>query len=407
MARCILCQSSDVEVVLDLGKMALANKFLTKTELEAGEPAYPLRLAHCSSCGHVQLPDRVPPAAMFEDYLYMSSLSETLVNHLHGLAAAVVDWAKLEPNALVLDIGCNDCTLLEGFRKRRMSVLGMDPAVNLAPVAKQKGIEVVNDFFGLESARKLRDRFGPAKAITATNVFPHIPALDDFVAGLDVMLDADGVFVVEAHYLLDLLDQAAFDTIYHEHVSYWSLDAMQKLFNPRGFEVVDCERLPIHHGQLRAFIQRKGVRPASAAVTAQLAQEREYGVPERAPLEKLAAQAHEVRRQLRRTLDELKAKGMKVAGYGAPAKGSTLLTFAGVDAGDLLWIADRSPLKQGRYTPDSHIPVVSTERILQDQPDYLLVLAWNFVDEIVRQQADYRSRGGKFILPVPEVKILQ
>ena len=238
-------------------------------------------------------------------------------------------------------------------------------------------------------------------------MFPHIPALDDFVAGLDVMLDADGVFVVEAHYLLDLLDQAAFDTIYHEHVSYWSLDAMQKLFNPRGFEVVDCERLPIHHGQLRAFIQRKGVRPASAAVTAQLAQEREYGVPERAPLEKLAAQAHEVRRQLRRTLDELKAKGMKVAGYGAPAKGSTLLTFAGVDAGDLLWIADRSPLKQGRYTPDSHIPVVSTERILQDQPDYLLVLAWNFVDEIVRQQADYRSRGGKFILPVPEVKILQ
>jgi len=329
---------------------------------------------------------------MFEDYLYMSSLSETLVNHLHGLAAAVVDWAKLAPNALVLDIGCNDCTLLEGFRTQKMSVLGMDPAVNLAPVAKKKGIEVVNDFFGLASARKLRERFGPAKAITATNVFPHIPALDDFVAGLDVMLDTDGVFVVEAHYLLDLLDQAAFDTIYHEHVSYWSLDAMQKLFNPRGFEVVDCRRLPIHHGQLRAFIQRKGVRPASAAVTAQLAQEREYGVPERAPLDKLAAQAHQVRQQLRSTLDELKGKG---------------LTFAGVNSGDLEWIADRSPLKQGRYTPDTHIQVVSTDRILQDQPDYLLVLAWNFVDEIVRQQADYRSRGGKFILPVPEVKILQ
>jgi hypothetical protein len=337
----------------------------------------------------------------------MSSLSETLVNHLHGLAAAVVGWAKLQPGSLVVDIGCNDCTLLEGFRAQKMSVLGIDPAVNLASVAKKKGIEVVNDFFGLESARKLRERHGPAKVITATNVFPHIPELDDFVAGLDVLLDSDGVFVVEAHYLLDLLDQAAFDTIYHEHVSYWSLDAMQKLFGKHGFEVVDCERLAIHHGQLRVFIQRKGVRQASAAVTAQLEQERAYGVPGRAPLEKLAAQAHQVRQQLRATLDELRAQGKTVAGYGAPAKGSTLLTFAGVGSSDLLWIADRSPLKQGRYTPDSHIQVVSTDRILQDQPDYLLVLAWNFVDEIVRQQANYRSRGGKFILPVPEVKILQ
>jgi SAM-dependent methyltransferase len=343
---------------------------------------------------------------MFEDYLYMSSLSDTLVRHLHSLARDVTSWQGLGPKDLAVDVGCNDCTLLEGFRREGVRILGMDPAKNLINVARDKGVTVVNDFFGAVSARTLRAAYGPAGAITATNVFPHIPDLADFIAGVDALLDPKGVLVIEAHYLLDIIEQAAFDTIYHEHVSYWSLAALQRLFNRHGFEVVDCVRLPIHHGQLRVFVQRKGVRRASPTVANLLAAERAAGIPGRAVLNRFADQARAVRAGLQRSLTDIRAKGGKVAGYGAPAKGSTLLCYTELGPDDIMWIADKSPLKQGRFTPQTHIPVVAPERILAAMPDYLLLLAWNFAEEIMTQQSEYRKRGGKFILPVPEVRMV-
>ena len=406
MTTCLLCKERDVDVVLDLGITALANKFLTPDELSTPEPMFALRLAHCPACGHAQLADRVPPAAMFEDYLYMSSLSGTLVRHLHGLVQDVTAWRGLGASNTVLDIGCNDCTLLQGFQRAGVGALGIDPAKNLAHIAREKGIPVINDFFGEASARKILGQHGQISAITATNVFPHIPDLADFMKGVAIVLERDGVLVIEAHYLLDMIEQVAFDTIYHEHVSYWSLAAMQRLFRAHGFEVVDCARLPIHHGQLRVFVQRKGVRNPAPVVADLTARERDQGIPGRPPLERMAQQARGLREELRRTVAELRVKGMKVAAYGAPAKGSTLLCYAQLGPGDLLWIADRSPLKQGRVTPQTHIPVVPTDRILEDMPDYLLLLAWNFADEIMGQQAEYRRRGGKFILPVPEVRVV-
>jgi predicted TPR repeat methyltransferase len=406
LESCILCGGDEEEVVLDLGTTALANKFLTAAELSRPESAFPLRLAQCPACGHVQLADRVPPAMMFEDYLYMSSLSDTLVRHLHSLARDVTAWRGLEAADLAVDVGCNDCTLLEGFRRQGVRILGVDPAQNLAGIARDKGVTLVSDFFGAASARDILAAHGPAAAITATNVFPHIPDLADFLTGVETLLEPKGVLVIEAHYLLDMLEQAAFDTIYHEHVSYWSLAAMQRLFTRHGFEVVDCARLPIHHGQLRVFVQRRGVRPAAPAVERLLAAERAAGVPGRDALVRFADQARGVREGLRRSLAEIRAKGGRVAGYGAPAKGSTLLAYAELSSDDVMWIADRSPLKQGRFTPQTHIPVVPPERILEDMPDFLLLLAWNFADEVMAQQAEYRRRAGKFILPVPEVRVV-
>lgn len=402
---CILCRNP-VEVVLDLGTTALANKFLSAGDLSHVEVRFPLRLAYCPACGHVQLADRVSPALMFEDYLYISSLSDTLVGHLHGLARDVAGWQNLGAADLVVDVGCNDGTLLEGFRHRSARLLGIDPAKNLAAMARDKGVTVVNAFFGAASAGAVRAAHGPAAVITATNVFPHIHDLADFMAGIDALLGETGVLVIEAHYLRDMIEQAAFDTIYHEHVSYWSLTAMRRLFDRHGFDVVDGLRLPIHHGQLRVFVQRKGVRVPAPAVANLLAAERAAGIPGRAVLDGFADQARCVREGLRRRLTDIHAAGARIAGYGAPAKGSTLLCYAGLGTGDLLWIADRSPLKQGRFTPQTHIPVVAPDRILADMPDYLVLFAWNFADEIIGQQQEYRRRGGRFIVPVPEVRVV-
>jgi hypothetical protein len=242
--------------------------------------------------------------------------------------------------------------------------------------------------------------------MTATNAFPHIPALDDFMEGIATVLAPDGVFVIEAHYLLDMLEQGAFDTVYHEHVSYWALAPMMRLFDRFGLHVVRAERLPIHHGQLRVFVQRKDQGPVDGTVAAILDGERKAGLPGLEPLKAFATATYRIRDDLQKALAELRAAGKRVGGYGAPAKGNTLLTFLGLGPDQIDWIADRSPLKQGRVTPGTHIPVVPTERILADMPDSLLLLAWNFADEILAQQDEYRRRGGRFIVPVPEVRFL-
>jgi SAM-dependent methyltransferase len=404
--QCMLCAASQVEQFLDLGETALANKFLPQEELGRAEPKFPLRVGFCHSCGHVQLTSIVPPKAMFEHYLYISSASDTLKNHLWDLSDEIVKRAKLGSEDLVIDIGCNDATLLHGFRRYGVRTLGVDPAQNLADLTAENGIERYTALFNSESARHIVSKWGKASIVTATNTFPHIQNLEDFIQGIKTVLKAGGSFVIEMHYLLDLIEQVAFDTVYHEHVSYWALGPMKRLFERNGMQIVDVERLPLHHGQLRVFVQREGEGAVKPSVAAVLEAERAHGLDRFETYQSLAERARSIKRDLHKTLTELRSRGKRVVGYGAPAKGNTLLGFLNIGPDLLEYIADRSALKQGLYTPGMHIPVVAAERLLADQPDYVLLLAWNFVDEIMDQQAEYRRRGGRFILPVPEVRIV-
>ncbi len=403
---CIVCDQKTVEVFADLGHTALANKFLAEAELSTPEAKYPLRVGFCHTCGHVQLTERVPPPAMFEEYLYVSSASDTLRAHLYDLSDVVVARYDLRHGDLVIDVGCNDGTLLAGFKRHGMRTLGVDPARNLAAMNGANGVDRYVGFFNSTSAEDIVRQWGKATAITATNTFPHIPDLRDFVHAIDSALAPGGTFVLEAHYLLDMLEQVAFDTIYHEHVSYWALGPMVRLFEGSGFQIVHAERLPVHHGQLRVAVRRKGEGQVHPSVAETLAMEERVGLRLVGTYRQFAANADEIKRDLQRTLKQFRAQGRRIAGYGAPAKGNTLLSFLGIDSTLIEYIADRSPLKQGRYTPGMHIPVVSPDRLLKDQPDYVLLLAWNFAEEIMKQQAEYRRRGGRFIVPVPTVTVL-
>jgi predicted TPR repeat methyltransferase len=406
MTTCLVCQSDDVSAFLDLKETALANKFLHPEDAGTAEAAYPLRVGFCNDCNHVQLMERVPPQAMFDDYLYISSMSDTLVQHLQGLAETVSARFELGATDLVVDVGCNDGTLVKGFQARGATTVGIEPAANLAEMSREAGITVVNDYFGAATAETVRSTHGPARVIALTNVFPHLPFLDDFMTGVQTLLADDGVLVLEAHYLQDLLAHRAFDTVYHEHVSYWSLRPMIRLFERFGMEVIDVARLPIHHGQLRVFAQRKGIATPSPAVAALVADEEAAGLGSFATFDDFADSVLGLKRDLWTLLDNLAADGQKVAAYGAPAKGSTLLSFFEIGPETVPYIADKSPLKQGRVTPGTHIPVVAPSRIQEDKPDYMILLAWNFADEIMSQQAAYRAGGGRFIIPVPEVRVV-
>jgi SAM-dependent methyltransferase len=407
--RCLVCNGSELKLFLDLGATTLANKFVAEDELGQPEATYPLRVAFCPGCTHVQLLERVPPHAMFDDYLYISSASETLKNHLDSLSRALIGRLELTTGDLVVDIGCNDGTLLDAFRRNsdgRVRVLGVDPAKNLAAAVAHLGIERQEKLFTAETAAAIRKQWGGARLITATNTFPHIQDLADFVAGLKNLLAPGGFFVGEAHYLIDILDQVAFDTVYHEHVSYWALGPIQQLMRQNGMEVVDVQRLPIHHGQLRFFVQRIGEGVVSDAVGQLLKHEEERGLRNYETYEQFAQQVYRIRQELTTTLAGLRESGNRVVGYGAPAKGNTLLTYLNLGADKLDYICDKSPFKQGRYTPGMHIPVVPPSRLTSDRPEYVLLLAWNFQDEVLQQQTAYREMGGKFITPVPEVRII-
>jgi hypothetical protein len=276
----------------------------------------------------------------------------------------------------------------------------------LAEYAAGKRIERYIGLFKAASAQDIAERWGKAALVTATNTFPHIQGLDDFVTGIQTVLRPGGVFVIEMHYLLDLIEQVAFDTVYHEHVSYWALGPMKRLFERHGMAVVDAERVPLHHGQLRVHVQRRGEGSVHERVDEVIAAEKAAGLDRLETYVLFAERVQKIKKDLHGMLAEFARTGRRVAGYGAPAKGNTLLGYLEIGPDLLPYIVDRSPLKQGLYTPGTHIPVVAPERLLSDQPDYTLLLAWNFVDEILEQQAEYRRRGGRFMVPVPEVRVL-
>lgn len=405
---CIACGAPALDPILDLGKQPLANSFLTPEAAARGgpEPAFPLGTQWCRDCRLMQLTYIVPPELLFATYLYVPSTSSTWLDHCESLADYVRDRAALQPGDLVVEFGSNDGTLLRAFQRRGLRVLGVEPAANLAERATAAGIPTLARYFGEEAGAAVRAEFGPARAIVSTNVLAHVPDPVGVLRGVAHLLAPDGVYVNESPSLRQMVAQNEFDTIYHEHVSYFSLHALESLCTRADLAVVDASIQTVHGGTLRTLAVPGGadVRPSEALRTLAAA---ERGDPALAPggLRRFAARAAVVRERLRALVAERRAAGAGIAGYGATAKGNTLLSYCGLSAADLAFIADRNPLKQGLLTPGAHIPVVSPEHLAAHPPDVLLLLAWNLADEIRRQLAWFTERGGAFLIPVPEPRL--
>ncbi|MBM32203.1 MAG: SAM-dependent methyltransferase [Chloroflexi bacterium] len=397
--------SSKVEDILDLGTSPLANGLVNSKDLE-NVRSYPLKLGRCTISGHVQLTTFIEPKEMFTDYLYISSVSSTLKTHLEKISDFISNYFKIGNEDLCIDIGSNDGTLLSGFLKKGKRVLGVDPATNLAKLAKEKGVNTIPAYFGLETASQILNSHGKAKIISLTNTFPHLQQLDDFIKGIDVLLKEDGVVFIETHYLADIYDQVAFDTIYHEHVSYWHLSPIKKMFENFGFEISYAERIPLHHGQLRILISRKGVRTPDNSVNDLIKWEKDNKIGEKSTCQNFAKNSIDIKKNLNELLNKLKNEGKNIAGYGAPAKATTLLNFLGLNNQNVQYAIDRSPLKQGLFIPGTGIEIKSPEILENSQPDYLILFAWNFKEEILNQLFSYRNNGGKFIIPLPHLEII-
>jgi len=399
---CRSCGHGGGESVIDLGMQPLANNLLTAADLEKTEPRFPLEVFVCPACWMMQITETVPPVELFSDYVYFSSFSDAMLEHARLAVESHEQEFDLDGESHVVEIASNDGYLLRNFVAKGIPCLGIEPARNIAAVAEERGVPTLTEFFTLALAKEQQ----PADLILGNNVFAHVPEPNDFVAGLAAMLKPSGRIVLEFPYAVKLLADLEFDTIYHEHVFYFTLTALRPLFERHGLEIFRVREQPIHGGSLRLLAGHKGEHEIDSSVPTTLEQETALGVNSTEYYRTFASRVGELRGQLRDELLRLRDAGKRVAAYGASAKGSTLLNYYGLTADDLEFVADRSPHKQGRLTPGSHISIVPAEELLTRQPDYALLLAWNFADEILLQQQSYRDAGGCFILPLPEVKIV-
>jgi hypothetical protein len=407
ITACRACGGSELHPVLDLGATPLANALLTEADLDKPEARYPLVLVFCPACTLVQITETVPPEILFREYVYFSSFSDTMVRHAATIAGRLMTEKGLGPDSLVVEVASNDGYLLQHYHNQGVPVLGVEPATNIAKVAEAKGILTRCDFFGQDLAVLLTAEGYRADVIHANNVLAHVADLPGFVAGLTTLLHDDGLAVLEFPYVKDMLDHVEFDTIYHEHLCYFSLTALDRLFTEMGLRLVDVERLPIHGGSLRLFATPADGPVATApSVQALLDEERAWGVDTAGAYEDFGRRVTALGEALKETLGEWKAKGKRLAAYGASAKGSTLLNVFGIGREHLDYVVDRSTVKQGLYTPGTRLPIRSPDVLIEDRPDAVLMLTWNFADEILAQQAAYRRAGGTFIVPVPDVRVV-
>lgn len=401
---CISCGARALDPVMSLGTTPLANALVAGDALGAAEERFALDLAFCPQCALVQITESVPPEKLFSDYAYFSSFSDAFVAAAKALAGRLVAQRGLGKASLVIELASNDGYLLQHYAAAGIPVLGIEPAENIARVANARGIRTRSEFFGLACARRLVAEGLMADVVHANNVLAHVPDLNGFVAGIAAVLKDDGVAVIEAPYLRDMIEKCEFDTIYHEHLCYFSMSALVPLFARHGLALVDAERIAVHGGSLRLFASRSGQQ--GRAVSALLDEERAAGMLAIGYYAGFAGRVAAIRTDLLALLARLKREGRRIAAYGASAKGSTLLNHFGIGAETLDYVVDRSTEKQGRYTPGTHLRILAPSHLATDRPDYLLLLAWNFLDEVLAQQAAYRAAGGKFIVPVPEVRVV-
>ena len=401
---CRACKSSDVLMYLGLGSHPPANAFLSAEQLHHPEPSYELDTHACLHCGLIQIPDNVPPG-FFEHYLYVPSASDTMQRHFAHFAERIRERFLKDSGSLLVDIGCNDGLFLSAAHEMGIRTLGVDPAANIAELARQKGLTVVTRYFSPETAAQVVAQHGRAQAIVTTNTLNHVDDLHAFLSGIDILLSPNGVFVVEVPQAVHCVQLNEFDTIYHEHLSVFSIKSLVELYRFFGMTIFDIEDLAIHGGSMRVYARRGG-DANNQVLKDWLAREEAARLFDAATYEAAATAARGIRDGLLAMLDDLKRQGKRIAGYGAPAKGNTLLNYCGIGCDRLEYLVDRNPLKQGLYSPGMHIPIVGPEKLAQEPPDYLLLLAWNFADEIMQQQRAFRERGGKFIIPIPKPEIL-
>src|SRR3990172_5923468 len=405
--NCRFCSKKDIFKFLELGTMALANSFLTREELQSiKEPKYPLDVFFCEQCGLVQIGYVVSPDALFKAYIYFSATSDLVHKHADYLAKSFQKRFGLNEKSQVVEIASNDGTVLQYFKKIGVKTLGVEPAKNIAKVAEESGIETFNDFFNDTTSQKIKDKYGAADVILGRHVFAHVPEIHGFVKGLKNLLSDHGAIAIEAPYLIDFIEKNEFDTVYHEHYSYLSVRSMSYLFNRNNMEVFDAERVAIHGGSIIYFIGHKGKHQVNAGVTDLIKAELGKRLDKKETYAVFAERASKIKADLLALLKKLKASGKKIAAYGAPAKGNTLLNYCGITADLVEYTVDKSPYKQNLYTPGAHLPVYHPDKLVKDLPDYVLLLAWNFAYEILEQQKAYRGKGGKFILPIPEIRIV-
>ncbi len=409
LRKCRICQSSNIKEFLSFGLISLPNGFLKKEDLLHKEPVFPLTVGFCNDCYLVQLMEVVNPEAMFRNYVYIPSASQTRMNNFSNIASHAKEIVKLNSKTLVIDIGSNDGSLLSFFKGYGIRTLGIDPATNLAKIAELKGIETLNVFISKQVAHQVINRYGKAEVITATNVVAHVDNLHDLFSSISVLISASGIFICEFPYLVDLLDKKLFDTIYHEHLSYFSLSPLLSLIKQHGLKLINVMRTPNDGGALRLTItsQINAYPEASTAINHLLLLEKKLKLDRFETYLQFSSQVSKLKNDLQQTVGRLKRQKRSIAGYGASARGNILLSYCGFGRETLDFIVDSTPYKQGLFTPGHHIPIYPEEALLQNQPDYTLILAWNFVKEIVEKQSKYREQGGKFIVPIPKIEILK
>jgi SAM-dependent methyltransferase len=405
ISSCRSCGCDDLRVILDLGSQPIANALLSEEELDRPEARFPLAVAFCPRCALLQVTETVPADVLYRrDYPYFSSSSPALLKHSAEHVETLVRTHGLGPSSFVVEVASNDGYLLRNFVERGIPCLGIDPADGPVAQANATGVPTINDFFGSRSAEKLVSEGKLADVVIAKNVVAHVDGINDFVAGFSRLLKPKGVAVFEFAYALDMIDRCEFDTIYHEHLFYHTLHGLTPLFKRHGLYLSDVERLPIHGGSLRLTVSRTSAR--SERLARLFAYEAALGVDKVTFYNDFADRVRALRDALARLLLSEKAKGKRIACYGAAAKGATLVNYLDLGEGFFDFVADANPHKQGKYMPGQRIPIRHPDELAAVQPDYVLLLVWNFAGEVIRQQATYRQRGGSFIIPVPEAYIV-
>jgi SAM-dependent methyltransferase len=403
---CRSCGQHGLLPILSLGRMPLANDLLTAEQLDEPAETFPLDLVFCPRCALVQITETVPPERLFRQYLYFSSYSTTMIDHVRKLVAELIPARNLDEKSLVVELASNDGYLLQFYQQAGIPVLGIEPAVNVARIAQERGIRTMMEFFG----EGLACTVPSADIVHAHNVLAHVADLNGFVEGIAMILKPHGMAVIEVPYIKDMIDGCEFDTIYHEHLCYFSLTSLEDLFTSHGLVIREAQRVPIHGGSLLLFLTPVGKSPRLGIATPSLARLRLQELDWRASqidfYLAFAGRIQELRSDLLDLLDLLKHEGKRIAAYGAAAKGAMLLNYCGIGKGILDFVVDQNPHKQGRYIPGVGLRVYPPDVLLASMPDYLLILPWNLADEIMGQQAEYRRRGGQFILPIPEPRIV-